>query len=431
VIAPRLVKPALVLLTVAALAVAISACTFYKPGSFSLGQPSGIGDVRVHFMLCTELDEDQNHCVNNEGGSEDQALLGIAVPKGAAAPTTITAVPVAGGPTITYTRNDQVAQEISQVSQGTDNAWPPEGTEGIGYLSAPFKQEDGAWEWTVDASFGLPAVAADGGIYGGPFPVSLYVGARKADASNPADRPVECHPEDEPWSLPGDADEATCEFAEKGSLGTANLRISPPAQSLAFLGGKAAIAFPFEFAGTPPAPLAFGLTATSTLPKAKLTLSAPTFAPGPPAVGTNRSPAEARTVNVQVPKTAKLGLYTVTLTATTPQGGTVSQVATLKVSKANVKLGKLKLNEAKGTATLLVKVPAAGSVSVYGKGLAKTKRVVKGPKLLVPVKPNAKSKAQLAETGKAKVKAKISFKPTDATPVVKSKGLTLKKSLGG
>jgi hypothetical protein len=420
----RLAKPVLALVALAALAVVLSARAVYRPGSFSLSQPSGLGNAKLHFAFCLGLDSEETNCAETGSEAEGQVLLGVAVPKGATVPPTIVAKPTKGGPEIAFTRNDQVAQEIAAASQGSETPWPPAGTEGIGYISGVYKEAPGLWEWTVDAEFGLPA-GTDGGLFGGPFPVSLWIGSRYANEFEPADRPVNCVLEGELLN-PGDAE---CEFADSGSLGIANLRIGTPPQASAFLGSKATFAFPMEFAGTLPNLVDFALTTTSTLPQARVTLDTTSHVPAPPVAGTNRSPVVPRIATVAVPKTAKPGLYTVTLTATARQGGSVSQVATLQVSKAKIKLGGVKLNKAKGTATLSVKVPGAGVMTVSGKGLAKKKAKAKKAKTLkIQIKPKAKTKTLLAEEGQAKVKAKITFKPTGATAVVKSKGIVLKQS---
>jgi hypothetical protein len=432
----RLTKPVLVLLALAGLAVVLSACAVYKMGSLQVSQPGGIGSVRVHFLICTDpetmVEGGPTTCTANSGEGQAQGIAGIAVPKGSSAPATITATPLTGGPPIVFTRNDQAAQELSAataalVAQGeVDETWPPPGTDGIAYLSAPINEEKGAVrEWSFDADFGLPA-AADGGSFGGPFVTSIVYGYRQVGGkSGSPDRPVDC------ITSPEDVTEgsAFCVPAEKAQIGISDLKITPAPQGTAFLGGKGTLSFPLDFASTAAALPSFNLTATSTLPKAKVTLASPTFAPGAPDATTRRSPLALGTVDVQVPKNAKPGLYDVTLTAATPQGGSVSQVAKLKVAKAKIKLGGVKLNKAKGTAILSVKVPAAGTLTVAGKGLAKTKAKAKKAKTLkIPVKPKAKTKALLAEDGKAKVKAKITFKPTGASAVVKSKSITLKQS---
>jgi hypothetical protein len=417
-------KPLIAGTALVVLALVLSACATYVPGSFSLSQPAGIGPVRLHFAVCLNVEEGK--CAPSGVEADGQALMAISVPKGATAPATVTAVPKLGGPTVVLTRNDQVAQAVTEASQAAGKPWPPVGTEGVGYISPIVRQEEGLREWTVDVDLGLPTTA-DIAPFGGPFPVSLWIGSRTASAEGSPEespnRPVDCALDGESIS----AGEARCSFATEGSLGTSDLKIASAASGTIFLGGKGRVTFPFNFAGTAAALPSFNLSATSTLPKAKVTPASPTFAPGTPDPTSHRSAAFV-TVDVKVPKNAKPGFYDVTLTAATAQGASVSQVAKLKVAKAKITLGKVKLNKAKGTAILSVEVPAPGTLTVSGKGLAKKKANAKKPKALkVLVKPNAKTKALLAEAGKARVRAKISFKPTGAAPFVKTKSIVLRQ----
>lgn len=426
----RLAKPALVLAALAVLGIALSACAIFKEGSLKLSQPGGIGSVRVHFELCTASEGEPEMCAANEDDGQGQYLLAISVPKGAVPPATITATPVGGGAPIVYTRNDQVAQTFSEAAATDGGQWPPAGHDGVGYLSAVFTEEKGQTrEWSVDADFGLP-VGADGGSFAGPFGVTIGTGWREVNETQPADRPVKCWVPD--ISDPPEDDEAICGPNEEGKvieIGTSDLKIAAPPQGSAYVGGQATLTFPLDFASTATTLPSFNLSAASTLPKATLTLPSPTFAPSTPAPDTNRSPAGAGAVVVTVPKTATPGTYDVTLTASTATGGAASQVAKLQVSKPKIKLGKVKLNKAKGTAILFVKVPAAGTLTVTGKKVAKAKRKAKGGKTLkVPIKPKGKAKLLLAETGKAKVKTKVTYKPSSGAPVSKSKAITLKKS---
>lgn len=92
------------------------------------------------------------------------------------------------------------------------------------------------------------------------------------------------------------------------------------------------------------------------------------------------------------------------------------------------KFGKLKLNRRKGTATLFVQVPGPGKLVLKGKGIQKVSRgAKKARKVKLPVKLVGKAKRTLLETGKAKVRAKVTFTPTGGTPRTKAKPLTLKK----
>jgi len=104
----------------------------------------------------------------------------------------------------------------------------------------------------------------------------------------------------------------------------------------------------------------------------------------------------------------------------------VTQVAKLKVTKPKLKLGATKLDKAKGTATLEVKVPGAGSVTVSGKDVVKTKRSAKGAKKLkLTIRPRGNAKTALLQTGSAKVKAKLTFKPKSGSSVAKTKTIVL------
>ncbi|HWO82307.1 MAG TPA: hypothetical protein VNM38_00775 [Solirubrobacterales bacterium] len=422
----RFAKPVLVALALAVLAVAISACAIFKEGSLQLSQPGGLGSVRVHFALCTG-GENSPECHQNEEAGASQYMLGIAVPPGWSPPATITAQPVDGGQPIVYSRNDEVAKEIAEEpGANPDKPWPPAGTEGIGYLSATFAEETGASrEWTVDLDLPLPA-AADGGSSSPQFKAAIATGWRGVDGTHPADRPVACI-ELEPGPEPDSS--AWCEVNEEGELGTSDLKIGAPALAAVFIGGKAEIAFPFDFASTGSPPPGFGLAAASTLANATLKLSSSTFEPGPANPDTHRSPAGSRSVTVAVPKNAKPGVYDVTLTATTGAGDSVSQTAKLKVTKPTLKLGGVKLNKARGTATLAVKVPGAGTLTVAGKGLVKAKKKAKkAKKLKITVKAKGASKAQLEQLGKLKVKAKLTFKPTSGVAAKKTKSITLKQT---
>jgi len=434
----RPAKPLIVLVAVLVAALVLSACAFFKQGSLVLSQPGGVGSVRVHFVLCTEPEP----CSPSEDTEEIQYLLGIAVPPGSIPPATVTAVPVGGGSPLVFTRNDEVATEIAAASahlkqlaekEGEGDVapppWPPAGLQGVGYLSNPHLEQAGVQlEWNVDAEFGLPA-AADGSPFPGPFATGLTLGTREIGPTQSPSRPVDC------WrfeSEPTENESFCIGTALQGQVGTNDLKVAAPAKTSVFLGGQAKLAFPFNFATTTSPSPSFALSATSTLPKAKLSLSSPTFTPGLIDPTTHRAPTANQRATVTVPKNAKPGTYEVTLTAKTPQGGTVSQVAKLKVTKAKLSLGGAKLNKTKGIATLSVKIPGAGTVTATGNGIAKVKKPAKKAKkpktLKLTIKAKGKAKKQLAEEGTAKVSAKITFKPLSGTPVTKTKKITLKRN---
>lgn len=432
----RLAKPLAVLVAVVALALALSACAFFKAGSLGLSQPGGIGSVHVHFVLCTEPGSGAEPACNpDETEGELQYLLGIAVPPGSSPPATITATPVGGGTPIVFSRNDQVAPQIAagvaalQTIEPEEfkKPWPPPGLEGVGYLSGVVVEAKGPTvEWAVDAEFGLPS-AADGSPFTGPFKASPALGIRAVAPEAPADRPPRCVSTETP-----EPTEAICLSSEEEvEVGTSDLRIASPAATKVFVGGKATLQYGLDFAGTAPSLPSFALGATSALPGAGLALSSPTFAPPPPDPGTHRS-SGSETVTVAVPSNAKPGTYEVTLTAKAAQGGSVSQVAKVEVTRPKLKLRRVKLNQAKGTATLSVLVPGGGTLTASGKGIAKAQGKAKGPKTLkLTIRGKGKTKRLLTEKGKAKVKAKLTFKPTNGASVAVAKKITLKKKLAG
>lgn len=431
------------LVAVAGLSLVLSACAFLKEGSLSVSQPGGIGAARVHFVLCT-LNKEFN-CGQNEPKvfkENIQYMLGIAVPKGSVPPATLTAQPTSGGAApIVFNRSDQVAAEMAAASAKLGASelaeeegfrpWPPPGLEGFGYLSAPVQDKEGpAAEWSIDAEFGLPA-AADGSAFTGPFATGLDMAVREVTPEHPADSPPRCFGFEEGSEYEPESGEAFCLFTlEEAQVGTSDLKIAAPPTTPVYVGGKVTLPFGLNLASTAPTLPGFSLAATSTLSGAAVALSSSTFTPPPVDPGTHRS-SGSDTATVTVPSTAQPGVYEVTLTAKTAQGGTATQVAKIEVTKPKLKIGKVKLNKSNGTAKIPIGVPSAGTLTVSGKGIAKVKRSAKGPKTLkVTIKAKGKAKKTLGSNGKAKVKAKIAFQPSNGAAVTKTKSITLKKKLG-
>jgi hypothetical protein len=113
-------------------------------------------------------------------------------------------------------------------------------------------------------------------------------------------------------------------------------------------------------------------------------------------------------------------------------GGNGSDIGALEQQPSNAfTLGKLKRNKKKGTAQQIVKVPlpAAGSVTISGKGMkTKTKQVTGAAKVKLPVIPKSKQRQQESRTGKVKLKAKITYNATaNAAKTLKRKLKLLKQ----
>ena len=171
----------------------------------------------------------------------------------------------------------------------------------------------------------------------------------------------------------------------------------------------------------------FALSATTSAKGGKAKLASKTFTPGAPDPTTHLSPTTPGKVTVSLPPKIKPKTYTVTLTATTPQGGIATGVAKLKVTKPKLKFGAAQLNTGKGTATLKVTVPGAGKLTIAGKGVAKVKKKAKKKKTLkVKIAPTGSAGAQLDSSGSVKVKVKATFKPTSGISVSKTKSIVLK-----
>jgi hypothetical protein len=117
-----------------------------------------------------------------------------------------------------------------------------------------------------------------------------------------------------------------------------------------------------------------------------------------------------------------------------------TQAATHDACSNHFSFGRLKHKRSKGTATLAVKVPGAGELTLSGKGVVKPRpaRAVTSSagrsvsaagtvKLLIKAKGKAKHK--LNSNGKVKVKVKVKYTPTDGTPNTKTLKVKLIKKL--
>ena len=102
----------------------------------------------------------------------------------------------------------------------------------------------------------------------------------------------------------------------------------------------------------------------------------------------------------------------------------VSAVVASKASN-EFSFGKVKRNQAKGTATLAVTVPGPGKLTLTGKGVktqrplaASVSKAVSGAGTVnLRIKAKGRRKAKLIDRGKVKVKVRVSFAPTSEVPV--------------
>ena len=91
-------------------------------------------------------------------------------------------------------------------------------------------------------------------------------------------------------------------------------------------------------------------------------------------------------------------------------------------------LGPITRNKDKGTATLEVTVPNPGDLTVGGKGVksagggrAVTSKAVGGGPVKLTIRAKGKKKRKLNDTGKVKVKPKITYTPTGGAPNTQSR----------
>jgi hypothetical protein len=92
---------------------------------------------------------------------------------------------------------------------------------------------------------------------------------------------------------------------------------------------------------------------------------------------------------------------------------------------------RVKLNRKLGTATLVVKAQASSRVVVEGRGIRKIKRRTKQVSLVeLPIEPVGYIRHVLYKTGKVKVRARLTFKPSDGALRDAAKTVKLTKVLG-
>jgi hypothetical protein len=116
------------------------------------------------------------------------------------------------------------------------------------------------------------------------------------------------------------------------------------------------------------------------------------------------------------------------------KGGNGTDIGAVELSSfgpppSKFSFGKLKPNKKKGTATLQVKVPAAGKVDLLGSKTVKATKKTIADKGTVVLTVQAKGKAlkQLKTKGKTKLKVKVKYSPTGGTSKTQSESVRLIK----
>jgi hypothetical protein len=153
---------------------------------------------------------------------------------------------------------------------------------------------------------------------------------------------------------------------------------------------------------------------------------------GPTQLTADLTPFAGQTVRLRVAVSAGDSVF----------NGAVDAVSITSTPPNNVfKKGKLKLNKAKGTATLMVTIPGAGVLTLTDAGATKKATASKKKAKLVksatvkpttagtvkvPLKPTTAGKKILMEKGKLKIKASLTFTPTGGIAGTQSFKGTLK-----
>lgn len=95
----------------------------------------------------------------------------------------------------------------------------------------------------------------------------------------------------------------------------------------------------------------------------------------------------------------------------------------------DITIGKAKLNTKKGTATLPVQVPGAGTLSLAGKGLKIVSSIsTAAGRVNMKVKPTGRTADKLDAEGKARVTPEVTFTPSGGSPNTESTRVTLKQN---
>ena len=93
------------------------------------------------------------------------------------------------------------------------------------------------------------------------------------------------------------------------------------------------------------------------------------------------------------------------------------------------RFGKVRLNRRKRTASLAVRVPGPGSLSLRGKGIRRQRKAVRAAGTVrLAVRPTGKAKRKLARTGRLTVKVAVTYRPSGGAPATKTKKISLRRS---
>jgi hypothetical protein len=118
------------------------------------------------------------------------------------------------------------------------------------------------------------------------------------------------------------------------------------------------------------------------------------------------------------------GEYTCTVTAQNQAGSSTQTSKPLAIFK----VGKPKLNNKRGTATISITAHGAGAVKLVGKNVSSQRsKIGKSTRVKLTVKPKGRAKRSLKRKGKVAVKVTITFTPTGGTATSQNRSILLKR----
>jgi hypothetical protein len=313
----------------------LGGCVDIKLGP-TLAQQDITGKVRATLTICQHSGNSADPACPGSGNSTTaggavtgQLLVAFRVPAGAVGPETFGST--AGVP-LTFSRNESYRSELQRLLP------PAGGLQWVAYVSAPATGVP-AGQTTLDVDFELPAEHP----FIGPFKLRAITGARIVDASNPADRAVECG--DNPYAIypPVTPQTTVCVDSPKPEVVVTDINFAT--KDFGVLAGKATaspgqtVTLPFNVrgAGALPAGLSAALSATTRLPGAGAVTPSTSTA-------TLANGSDTRvTVPVKIPKVAGPGVFDVSVTGRLDNGQTRTGVAKLTVrDRQKPVLSKLK-----------------------------------------------------------------------------------------
>lgn len=141
----------------------------------------------------------------------------------------------------------------------------------------------------------------------------------------------------------------------------------------------------------------------------------------------NKAPISGATA--QTFTAERVGTYACQITAANFAGANAQLSPREFVVNATLRFEKVTYNRRKGTATLRVAVTGSGKLDLFGKGVANVSKKHVSVSLKLVVHASGKARIKLNRTGRAKVRATVSYTPEGGKAIKRRKAIALKKKL--